>query len=141
MTLLHECNATVHQSDAASPPADPFAFTRSMDRNAHKKLQVTSDSLLCGSWTVPYDAIESAEFLFPPRQLGTPRIPVAVLRVKSRGSIYDFGVMYRGFWKGELPFEVKREEPPPPSSLSTWFWLCFALLFAVIVAWQFLNQG
>lgn len=33
-----------------------------------------------------------------------------VLRIKSKGQIYQFGVNPGSFWKKELPFPVKREK-------------------------------
>jgi hypothetical protein len=67
-------------------------------------LRVTDESLHFGDWAIPYSGIDEA-VLFRIRQMF---IPGYVLRVRARGSVYQFGLRYGRFWKGELPFEAER---------------------------------
>ena len=69
------------------------------------RLKVISDSLMCGDWTIAYDEIDEA-VLFRTSQMF---IPCYVLRVRANGAIYQFGLNPGRFWKGELPFPVRRE--------------------------------
>ena len=68
-------------------------------------LRVTDESLHYGDWTIPYSGIDEA-VLFRIRQMF---IPSYVLRVRSRGFVYQFGLRFGRFWKGELPFEAERK--------------------------------
>jgi hypothetical protein len=68
-------------------------------------LRVTSDALECGNWRIAYDDIDEA-VLFRTRQAF---IPCYVLRVRSHGRIYQFGLNPGSYWKGDLPFPVQRE--------------------------------
>jgi len=70
-------------------------------------LKVMPDALVCGDWRIPYEEIDEAvlfsvtSFFF---------LPGFVLRVRSRGTIYQFGLNWNPFWKRELPFPVTREK-------------------------------
>ena len=37
-------------------------------------------------------------------------IPVYVLRAKSKGMVYQFGLNPNRYWKGELPFPITRQK-------------------------------
>lgn len=69
-------------------------------------LKIYTDRMECGDWVIPYSDIDEA-VLFRTRQL---LIPGYVLRVKSRGVIYQFGLNPSRFWAGELPFPARREQ-------------------------------
>jgi hypothetical protein len=71
-------------------------------------LQVKTDSLVCGSWTIPYSEISEA-VLFSLRGVVFPGY---VLRVKSGNQIYQFGLNPGRFWRGDLPFETRCSVPP-----------------------------
>ena len=68
-------------------------------------LKVFDDHLECGDWSINYSDFQEA-VVYSVRSLF---IPGYVLRVKAHGEIYQFGLNPGSFWKGELPFEAKRE--------------------------------
>jgi hypothetical protein len=102
------------------------------------------DKMVCGSWTIPYAEIESAEYQFPTSPLGASSTRMVVnLRIRSRGYIYDFVVLNKPFWRGALPFEVKRDEPAASSAMtmSKLYWLGLVSLVIVIAIWMLLKSG
>ena len=68
-------------------------------------LKVMPDALVCGNWRIPYSQIDEA-VLFSIWSL----LPGFLLRVKSKGKTYQFGLNWNPFWKRELPFPVAREK-------------------------------
>ena len=68
-------------------------------------LKVKKDALECGDWRIPFDEIEEA-VLFSIWSI----VPGYLLRVKSKGKIYQFGLNWNPFWKKKLPFPVSREK-------------------------------
>ena len=68
-------------------------------------LKVMPDALVCGDWTIPYSQIDEA-ILF---SIWTS-FPGYLLRVRSGGTVYHFGLNWNPFWKKELPFPVSREK-------------------------------
>lgn len=68
-------------------------------------LKVMPDALVCGNWRIPYEHIDDA-VLFSIWST----LPGFVLRVKSGGTVYQFGLNWNPFWKKELPFTVTREK-------------------------------
>jgi len=138
--LIYECKAAAHRTDG-TPPADPFSLDHTLKADAWQPLQVMSDALVCGSWTIPFSTIESAAFLFPNQRGRVLKLPVAILRVTSRGTTYDFSIMYTQFWRGALPFEVTRDGAPSSSLLpSVGLWLGLLVLAAGYVLWQLLSH-
>ena len=94
-------------------------------------LRVTSDAFECADWKIPYCEIDDA-VLFSTRQL---LIPGYVLRVRSAGKIYQFGLNPGRYWKGELPFPVRREKAKlgySRSSLITRVFLLFGFVLWLI---------
>lgn len=75
-------------------------------------LKVYDDRLECGNWIIPYGEMDEA-VLFRVRQMF---IPGYVLRVKTQGKVYQFGLNPGRYWGGELPFDVARE-----SGRYSWF--------------------
>jgi hypothetical protein len=77
------------------------------------ELRITSHSIECENWTIPYDEIEDAALVTTP----ILRHASYILRVKAHGVIYQFGLkstsLWRStldpFWSSELPFAMKRE--------------------------------
>ena len=92
-------------------------------------LKVFSDRLECGDWVIPYEEVDEA-VLFQVRQLF---IPCYVLRVKTRGRIYQFGLNPGRFWQGELPLPVSREK----GSLG-YSWFSIAIRLAVLAGLVYL---
>lgn len=75
-------------------------------RSRRARLKVFDDRLECGDWILPFSDIREA-VLF--RICSTLFIPGYVLRVQTEQRTYHFGLNAGSFWKGELPFAVKRE--------------------------------
>ena len=100
-TLLHKCltKATTAEGDAARYSHN-WAFSR------RAMLQVWSDRLVCGDWTIPYATISEA-VLLTVRQMFRP---CHILRVRTVERTYQFGLRATDYWAGELPFQVSREK-------------------------------
>lgn len=98
-------------------------------------LVLYADHLKCGDWIIPYGEIDEA-VLFRVRQ---GLIPGYVLRIKTRGQIYQFGLNPGRFWRGPLPFPVTRESAALGYS---WFSLILrgaALAYLVFLLWRRLT--
>ena len=67
-------------------------------------LKVYEDRLECGDWNIPYSAIEEAELF----QTRSGIIPCFILKARTADNTFQFGLNGNKFWKGDLPFEVKR---------------------------------
>ena len=67
-------------------------------------LKVFEDRLECGDWNVSYSAIEEAELF----QTRSGIIPCFILKARTADNTFQFGLNGNKFWKGDLPFEVKR---------------------------------
>src|SRR3954454_16407518 len=91
-------------------------------------LRVTTDALECGDWRIPYAEMDDAA-LFSVRQ---NLIPGYVRRVKAGGRIYKFGLTPTRFWRGELPFPVRREKSVLKYS---WFSLAVRVLLLLGLAY------
>ncbi|ADG68655.1 hypothetical protein Plim_2833 [Planctopirus limnophila DSM 3776] len=71
-------------------------------------LRVYEDRLECGNWKIPYGEVTDA-VLYSFRSTFL-RIPGYILTVTTPEKTYHFGLNGWGkFWKGELPFPVRRE--------------------------------
>jgi len=69
-------------------------------------LKVYPDRLACGDWTIPFAEIRESVLSSFRSTFG---IPGYVLRVDTGAKTYHFGLNGNRFWKGELPFPVRRE--------------------------------
>jgi len=88
---------------------EPGGFRRSANwlTARRAKLYVTDTELRCRDWRIPYEQIQDA-VLFSFR--GSYFLPGYVLRVDTGATTYQFGLNGWGrFWKGDLPFAVRRE--------------------------------
>ena len=92
-------------------------------------LKVFDDHFECGDWNIPYSAIDEA-ILFRTRQM---LIPCYVLRVKSSGVIYQFGLNPGRFWSGALPFAVVREK-----AVLHYSWFSIGVRLAAVLALLYL---
>jgi len=99
--MLHSC-----MTKATTAEGDDIRHSQNWLTSRRGKLNVMSDSLVCGDWRIPYNEIDEA-VLFRTSQMF---IPCYVLRVKSNGVVYQFGLNPGRFWKGDLPFPVRREK-------------------------------
>jgi hypothetical protein len=97
-------------------------------------LQVKTDSLVCGSWTIPYSEISEA-VLFSLRGVVFPGY---VLRVKSGNQIYQFGLNPGRFWRGDLPFECQRDSTRIRYSMFSTAVRIFLVGYIVYILWQWL---
>ena len=70
-------------------------------------LKVYPDRLECGDWTIPFTEVREAVLSSFRSAIG---IPGYVLRVDTADRTYHFGLNGGRYWKGELPFPVRREE-------------------------------
>jgi len=95
-------------------------------------LKVMPNALVCRNWVIPYDQIDEA-ILFSTRQLF---IPCYLLRVKSGGTTYQFGLNPGGYWKGELPFPVKREKAKTSYSPFSLIIRILILAYIVYLIWE-----
>jgi hypothetical protein len=100
-TLLHNCmtKATTAEGDALRHSQNWVMARRAI-------LQVWSDRLVCGDWTIPHDSIREA-VLYSIRS--SFFIPGYVLRVRTDDRTFQFGLNAGKFWRGDLPFPVSRE--------------------------------
>ncbi|MBT9314709.1 hypothetical protein [Leptothoe spongobia] len=99
MPLLHRCmtKATTAEGDDIRRSFNWVTARRGI-------LKVYDDHLELGPWHLPYSDFDEA-ILFSVRQTF---IPGYVLKVKTRDTIYQFGLNYNRFWKKDLPFPVER---------------------------------
>jgi hypothetical protein len=78
----------------------------------HGDLRLTERTIECGDWTIPYAVIDEAVLFEVHSTSGDFRM----LRVKSRGKTYQFGLKSTSFWRyatdpcwsGEMPFPMGR---------------------------------
>jgi hypothetical protein len=70
-------------------------------------LKVYPDRLECGDWTISFTEIREAVLSSFRSSIG---IPGYVLRVDTADRTYHFGLNGGRYWKGELPFPVRREK-------------------------------
>jgi hypothetical protein len=97
---LHRCmtKATIAEGDDLR-----YSFNWLVARRGI--LKVMPDALVCGNWRIPCEQIDEA-VLFSIWST----LPGFVLRVKSGGTVYQFGLNWNPFWTKELPFAVTREK-------------------------------
>lgn len=99
-------------------------------------LKVMPDALVCGDWTIPYQDIEDA-VLF---SVWSTFVPGFVLRVKSRGKVYQFGLNWNPFWRRELPFPVRREKGKLRYSAFSIVVRLVAVGYLIYLAWKHLAR-
>jgi hypothetical protein len=68
-------------------------------------LKVMPDALEFRDWRIPYAEIDDAILVATSQMF----IPCYILLISSHGTHYQFGLNPGAFWKGELPFPVKRQ--------------------------------
>ena len=100
MALLHRCmtKATTAEGDDIRRSLNWVTARRGI-------LKIFDDHLELGPWNLFYSDFDEA-ILFSIRQTF---IPGYVLRIKTQGTIYQFGLNYSRFWKRDLPFPVERQ--------------------------------
>ena len=131
--LLYRCltKATRAEGDDIRRSFSWVASRRAM-------LEIRGDSMVCGDWTIPYDEIDEA-VLFSTKQMFI--IPVYVLRAKSKGKVYQFGLNPNRFWNGELPFPVHREKMRLGYSTYSIAVRVILVAFVIYLLWDRFGRG
>lgn len=99
--IIHKCIAK-----ATKKEGENIRCSLNWASSRRGRLYIMADSLKCGNWKIPYSEIDEAIVYSMPWLFTRAYI----LFVKSKGQIYQFGLNPSRFWKGELPFPVKREK-------------------------------
>ena len=97
---LHQC-----MTKATTAEGEDIHHSQNWVTSRRATLRVTTEGLECGDWRINYSDIREA-VLFSTRQMF---IPCYVLRVRTDSQIYQFGLNPGAYWKGDLPFPVRRE--------------------------------
>ncbi len=128
--VIYQCmaKAGVYEAGAAQKASSWLRIRRGI-------LQVTDSALVMGDLTIRYEKIDEALLL----STRTWFIPGYVLRVRTERTIHDFCVNWGRFWKGELPFPVRRVKARvrwTPSAVAI-----RALLIAAVLYWLWTRFG
>ena len=99
--LIHKCMVK-----ATNKEGEKIRFSLNWIFARRGILHIMSDSLECGDWKITYPEIDEA-ILYSIPWLFTNAY---LLRIKSKGQIYQFVFNPSRFWEGKLPFPVKREK-------------------------------
>ena len=101
-SLLHKCitKATAAEGDQMKYGPN-WAFSR------RAPLKVFDDHLECGNWNINTNEIENA-VLYSIKSIFL--FPGYVLKIETKEKCYHFGLNWGKFWKGELPFQIRREK-------------------------------
>jgi len=97
-------------------------------------LKVFADRLECGDWLISYSELEDA-VLF---ETSSMFIPCFVLKVRTAQGSFQFGLNGNKFWKGDLPFEAKRDKGRLGYSP---FSIAIRLVAITVLAWYFFFRG
>ena len=103
------------------------------------QLKLYDDRLQCGDWTIHYDEIRDvvlASFRSP-----LLRIPGYVLSIRTDTKTYHFGLNGRRYWKGELPFPVKRTDSKLRMSAISFLARAVLIGYAVYFVWRWLSKS
>ena len=95
---LHECNAKGVESPRGQTPIGGLLSAR------RGRLVVGPESLRFGNRVIPYSEVEEALYV-EYRQLF---VPAAMLVLTTGSRTWRFGFRPATFWRGELPFAVRR---------------------------------
>lgn len=133
--LLYKC-----MTKATTAEGDQRKYGPNWVISRRGSLHIFDDHLECGNWQIKYGDIHSA-VLYSFRSFFL-RIPGYVLTVETAERTYHFGLNGWGpFWKGELPFAVKREK----GKLGfTWFSIIVRLILVGYLAyglWHWLSTN
>ncbi|KLU03610.1 hypothetical protein RISK_004037 [Rhodopirellula islandica] len=98
---VHSCMTKAIIADGNQLETGPQWIT-----SRRARLRLFDDHLVCGDWTVHYEDIREAVLA----SFRSPilRIPGYVLSARTDDHTYHFGLNGWRYWKGDLPFPVKR---------------------------------
>lgn len=92
---------------ATRAAGDQLQFGPNWTYSRRAILKLFPDRLQCGNWSIAYSDVDEA-VLYSVRA-GLLRIPCYVLRLETSDGTYHFGLNPGKYWKGDLPFPVRRE--------------------------------
>ena len=98
--LMHKCMAKMTSSEG-----EMTRHSLSWLASQRGTLRVMSNALEFGGLRIRYDEIDEAVLIATSQMF----IPCYILRILWKNRIYQFGLNPGSYWKGELPFSVKRE--------------------------------
>ena len=99
-------------------------------------LKVYPDRLVCGDWTIPVTGIREAVLSSFRSSFG---IPGYVLRVDTEMKTYHFGMNGNRFWKGALPFPVRREKAKLAYSAFSIIARCILVAFLIYYIYRIVS--
>ena len=91
-------------------------------------LEVFQDRLECGDWNIPFEEVREAELF----QTRSGIVPCFILKARTAENTFQFGLNGNKFWKGDLPFEVKRTQGRLKYSLVS---VCLRLVLIAAIVW------
>lgn len=102
-------NPPVHQclTKATTAEGDQMRYGPNWLFSRRGMLKVFDDRLVCGDWSIPFSEISEATLY---SYQSSFFIPGYVLKVQTAQKTYHFGLNGSAYWKGDLPFPVKREK-------------------------------
>ena len=101
------------------------------------RLKLYDDRLQCGDWTINYDEIRDA--VLASFRSHILRIPGYVLSVRTETKTYHFGLNGRRYWKGELPFPVKRTKSKLRLSVISFLARAVLIGYAIYFVWGWIS--
>lgn len=101
--LLHKCMTKAVVGDGDQLRTGPKWL---LARRATLKLY--DDHIECGDWRIDYAEIR--EEVLSSFRSHLLRIPGYVLAIRTDAATFHFGLNGWAYWKGELPFPVRREK-------------------------------
>jgi hypothetical protein len=125
--LLHKC-----MTKAMTAEGDQRKYGPKWVTSRRASLKVYEDRLECGDWRIDYNEINDA-VLYSFRSVFL-RLPGYILTVQTDTRTYHFGLNGWGqFWKGNLPFQAKREKGKLGLS---WFSIVFRVVILGLIGYQ-----
>ncbi|MDF1662464.1 MAG: hypothetical protein P1V97_11875 [Planctomycetota bacterium] len=110
---------------AIKSDTEPLAYRPHLwffSRRAH--LTITDIGFQCGDWQIPFDTVKEA-VLYEFESIYFVKGNFLVVRTET--DTYQFGLNPSSYWRGELPFKVKREQKGPGG-----LWFRRVIFFALI---------
>jgi len=131
--VIEECPAVAIAKDwdeEATREFDVGVLTRTWAGGRKGRLRILSDAIEFEDWRIPCSEIDVA-ILTLVKGIGKGYF----LRIKARGTPYQFSIQGGSHFQGDLPFPVRRET----TRGFDWSWLVMRILMAAItialVAW------
>ena len=129
---LHKC-----MTKATTAEGDQVRYSPNWIVARRAILKIFDDRIECGDWTIPLSKISDAVLV---TFRGNFFLEAHLLRIDTAEKTYHFGLNAGEFWKGELPFEVKRERRKLAYS---WFRIIFRIILLCTLGyllWEWLAK-